>query len=77
VSAVQPISAGPQARIARLVAALVVRQRLAALETARRAMPLDHPYRHDLDFDADTRFAAIACACPDPCACDPKDGTAK
>jgi hypothetical protein len=70
VSAVQPISAGPQTRIAHLVAALVARQRLAALETARRNLPLDHPYRHDLDHDADTRFAALACACDDPCACE-------
>jgi hypothetical protein len=70
MSTVQPISAGPQTRIARLVHQLVVRQRLAALETARRNLPVDHPYRHDLDLDADTRFAALACACPDPCACD-------
>jgi hypothetical protein len=74
MSAVQPISAGPQSRIARLIRALVVRQRLAALETTRRALPVDHPYRHDLDLDADTAFAQLACECDDPCACEPKDG---
>jgi hypothetical protein len=73
VSAVQPISAGPQTRIAHLIAALIARQRLAALETTRRNRPLDHPYRHDLDHDADVAFAQVACDCPDPCACNPKD----
>jgi hypothetical protein len=73
VSAVQPISAGPQSRIAQLVAALVARQRADDLETARRNLPVDHPYRHDLDLDADTRFAQLACDCDDPCACNPKD----
>jgi hypothetical protein len=64
VSTVQPISAGPNTRIAQLVRALVERQRLTALEATRQALPLDDPDRHALDLDTDTRFAAIACASP-------------
>jgi hypothetical protein len=64
VSTVQPISAGPDTRIAQLVRALVERQRLTALEATRQSLPLLDPDRHALDTDADTRFAAIACACP-------------
>jgi hypothetical protein len=70
MSAVQPISAGPHTRIANLVEALVQRQRLAALEQTRQSLPLDDPDRHALDLDADTRFAALACECDNPCACD-------
>ncbi|MBX9392216.1 hypothetical protein K4749_01045 [Streptomyces sp. TRM72054] len=67
--AVLPISAAERSRIKYLVAALVVRQRLAALEETRQRLPLDDPDRHALDLDADRAFAQLACDHPETCAC--------
>lgn len=71
--AVRPISVARRSRIAYLVAALVVRQRLAALEQTRQRLPLDDPDRHALDIDADRRFAQLACDHPEACACNPEE----
>jgi hypothetical protein len=74
MSTVQPISAGPDTRIAQLVRALVERQHLTALEATRQSLPLDDPDRHALDLDTDTRFAQMACDHPDACTCDGPTG---
>jgi hypothetical protein len=60
-------------RAEEVVRALVIQQRLADLDETRERLPLDHPYRHDLDHDADTRFAALACECDNPCNCDTEE----
>lgn len=49
------------------VAALVTRQRNAAIEALRQSLPLDDPDRHALDLDADTRFAQMAADHPEAC----------
>lgn len=49
------------------VAALVTRQRNAAIEALRQSLPLDDPDRHALDLDADTRFAQMAADHPEHC----------
>jgi hypothetical protein len=64
---VHPVSAGPDTRIARLIKLLVERQRLASLDQLRERLPLTDPDRHDLDVDADHRFAAMAIAHPETC----------
>jgi hypothetical protein len=62
---VHPISENPRLRIRALVSLLTVRQRLAALDEVREHLPLTDPDRHDLDIDADQRFAAMAAAHPE------------
>ncbi|WP_370665378.1 hypothetical protein [Streptomyces sp. IBSBF 2507] len=54
------------------VAALVTRQRNAAIEAIRQSLPLDDPDRHALDLDADTAFARLATEHPEHC--QPRDG---
>lgn len=49
------------------VAALVTRQRLAAIEALRQSLPLHDPDRHALDLDADTAFAQLATDHPEHC----------
>lgn len=44
----------------RPIAALLERQRLAALDETRLRLPLLDPDRHALDVDADTAFARLA-----------------
>ncbi|MFJ6066525.1 hypothetical protein ACIQHU_26215 [Streptomyces tendae] len=49
------------------VAALVTRQRNAAIEAIRQSLPLDDPDRHALDLDADQAFARLATEHPEHC----------
>lgn len=49
------------------VAALVTRQRNAAIEALRQSLPLDDPDRHALDLDADHAFAQLATEHPEHC----------
>jgi hypothetical protein len=47
------------------VSARVPRMVAASLEQLRLSLPLDDPDRHDLDVEADERFAALAPGRPD------------
>lgn len=49
------------------VAALVTRQRNAAIEALRQSLPIDDPDRHALDLDADHAFAQMAADHPEAC----------
>ncbi|MFD0052983.1 hypothetical protein ACFVHR_04565 [Streptomyces sp. NPDC127168] len=49
------------------VAALVTRQRNAAIEELRQSLPLLDPDRHALDLDADQAFARLATEHPEHC----------
>lgn len=78
---VSPISSSPRSRIARLVALLVERQRaaaererLAALDTYRERLPVDHPYRHMLDVPTDVACALMVCASAEVCSCEAPGG---